>query len=142
LGQEAPKAVYAALRGFDGGVAGLSSHHSPLSLLTEWANMSRDRPTDSLKEFFSDQQLRRAMALMHECKIGELLHQRLRDEVVAPAMSRINRVSGQQNSADHVAYSLEAALRERMTHWRQRVRRLRGTGAVIEEAQQQEDKEG
>jgi hypothetical protein len=65
------------------------------------------------------------MALMHDCKMGDL-HQRLRDEVVAPAMSRINRVSGQQNSADHVAHSLEVALREEMTRLRQRVKRLRG----------------
>lgn len=38
------------------------------------------------------------------------LHQRLRDEVVAAVMPRINDVTGQENDADYVAYLLEYAL--------------------------------
>lgn len=35
------------------------------------------------------------------------LHHRLRDEIVLPALPRINAATGQENNADYFAYLLE-----------------------------------
>lgn len=57
-----------------------------------------------LGDLFTSGDIDRALGIWNE---EEHPHARLRDEVVLPAMERINRVTGQENDPDYMAYMLE-----------------------------------
>jgi hypothetical protein len=62
----------------------------------------------ALGKLFTEQELAKAAALWAKTRMSPLFHSRVRDEVVIPAMPRINKVTGQENDADYMAYMLEA----------------------------------
>lgn len=61
--------------------------------------------TVKLGDLFTEEELHEAEAIGSD-------HARLRDEIVAPAIERINGVTGQENDADYLAYALEYAIQE------------------------------
>lgn len=63
-------------------------------------------PSIRLGDLFTDEQIDLAIAIVRE---GRDVHSRLVEEVVRPAMSRIDEVTGQQNDVDYFAYVVEWA---------------------------------
>lgn len=59
---------------------------------------------------FTDEELTKAILLLQDDP--EHFHERCREEIVKPALSRINQVFGQDNDLDWLAYFLEYALVE------------------------------
>lgn len=64
----------------------------------------------AIGELFTDENINAALALVESG--SDALHERLLHEIVEPAMPRINEVTGQDNSADYMAYLLEYAVSE------------------------------
>jgi hypothetical protein len=60
----------------------------------------------ALSELFNELEIARATRIWNTDRAH--FHARCRDEVVVPAMPRINKVTGQENDADYMAYMLEA----------------------------------
>ena len=65
--------------------------------------------TVSLGELFTPAELRAATKLYCECKPGEF-NKRVVEQIVEPALPRINKVTGQENDARYWGYALEYAL--------------------------------
>jgi hypothetical protein len=65
-------------------------------------------PSITLGLAFTDDELTRAILLMQNDP--ENFHVRCRDEIVMPAMDRINAALQQENDPDWIAYFLEYAL--------------------------------
>ena len=59
--------------------------------------------SSNIGALFTDDQIRLAQSIGAD-------HNRLRDEVVKPAMAKINKVTGQENDPDYMAYMLECAI--------------------------------
>jgi hypothetical protein len=64
----------------------------------------------AIGELFTDENISNALALFESG--SDALHERLLHEIVEPAMPHINKVTGQNNSADYMAYLLEYAVLE------------------------------
>lgn len=81
-----------------------------------------ERPTIALGDVFNDKDLTRAKSIYNHARVNGKhidtgkLHDALRDEVVIPAMERINKATGQANDADYWAYVLEFALQGEKSH--------------------------
>ena len=56
----------------------------------------------TLKDFLTDREIRRAMELQNARAICE--------EIIRPAIARINRALGQENDPMYIAYAVEYAL--------------------------------
>lgn len=69
----------------------------------------------TLSDLFAPNELAHVKQLYYVCR-GTGLHRRLCEEVVRPALARIDAVTGQANDADYLAYMLEAACNQALAH--------------------------
>jgi hypothetical protein len=69
-------------------------------------------PTRSiaLGEIFTTDELSRVVTMWKNNPTKWGFHRDVRDEIVVPALPRINAVLGRENDADYMAYMLEALL--------------------------------
>lgn len=65
-----------------------------------------DRPTISLSDLFSEDELQAAMELYESSSPGTF-NKAVVEKIVQPALSRINKVTGQENDARYWGYALE-----------------------------------
>lgn len=64
-----------------------------------------------LDQLFSKPEIEKAIAIYHECKEAVTpFHRRAVEEIVRPAMHRINQVTNQENDPCYWAYALEYAI--------------------------------
>jgi hypothetical protein len=63
----------------------------------------------AIGEVFTEAELKAATKLFGECKPGEF-NKRVIEQIVEPALPRINEVTGQANDARYWGYALEFAL--------------------------------
>lgn len=62
-----------------------------------------------IDQIFTASEIKAAIKLYAECKPGEF-NKRAVDEIVTPAMPRINKATGQENDPRYLGYALEYAL--------------------------------
>jgi hypothetical protein len=65
--------------------------------------------TIAIGELFTEAELKAATKLYGKCKPGEF-NKRVVEQIVKPALPRINKVTGQENDAQYWGYALEFAL--------------------------------
>lgn len=68
-----------------------------------------DRPTISLAELFTEDELQAAVELYENSSPGTF-NKAVVAKIVAPALPRINKATGQQNDARYWGYALEHAI--------------------------------
>jgi hypothetical protein len=65
----------------------------------------------SISQLFTDVEIKAAVKLYAECSPGTF-NKRVVEQIVRPAMDRINKATGQENDERYIGYMLEFAIND------------------------------
>lgn len=73
---------------------------------------AKKKPIVSLDQIFTANELHTALMLYVKCESAIAFHKLCTEQIIRPALARINRITGQENDANYWAYVMEYAIRQ------------------------------